>query len=247
MAASKIDPKAPTTLHLVDLITGNVKVFTAEPFLCIHFSNVYENDTAVVFDMPTWESHQHADVEVCNPYSAFDFQKWEGRNHFSEQCVNRLVRHVLHTAGPLSGSVTSEVLDGGWFEYPVFNPKFRGKRNCFLYLTEFFHNSSTFGSMAVVKFDTCERRRKAVWHTRAQYPSEPHFVGNPKGIAEDDGVILTPIMDGAHSQHHAHFAVLSAKDLSLLATMPLGETMPHTVHGWFKFRDDRSSDAVVIV
>lgn len=247
MAASKIDPKAPTTLHLVDLSTGSVSVFSAEPFLCIHFSNVYENDTAVVFDMPTWESHQHAGAEVCNPYSAFDFQRWEGRNQFSARCVNRLLRHVLHTAGPLLGKVTSEVLDGGWFEYPTFNPKYRGKRNCFLYLTEFYHNSSTFGSMAIVKFDTCERRRAAEWHARSQYPSEPHFVGNPKGSAEDDGVILTPIMDGAHSGHHAHFAVLSAKDLSLLATMPLGETMPATVHGWFKFREGKGSDAVVVV
>jgi len=253
MDASKIDPKAPTKLHLVDLQTGEVSVFAADPFICVHFANVYETEAAVVLDMPTWESHPDGGSEVCNPYAAFDFQKWDRRDRFNAQCMNRLVRHVLHTAGPQAGHATSEVLDGGWFEYPVFNQKFRGQRTCFLYLTEWYHNSTAFGAMAMVKFDTCEKRRVAVWHERAHYPSEPHFVADPDGTAEDDGVILTPIMDGTHPERHAHFAVLSAKDLSLLARMPLGETMPHSVHGWFKFHHaggssgKRAESSVVVV
>mmetsp|Transcript_79921 Transcript_79921/g.226049 ORF Transcript_79921/g.226049 Transcript_79921/m.226049 type:complete len:537 (-) Transcript_79921:121-1731(-) len=239
MDASKIDPKAPTKLHLVDLETGDVRVFSADPFLCIHFSNVFETETGVVFDMPTWESHPDTSGGVCNPYTAFDFQVWERRDQFNAKCMNRLVRHVLHTAGPQTGQATSEVMDGGWFEYPVFNQNFRGQRTCFIYLTEFYHNSTTFGAMAVVKYDSCTKQRVAVWRGRAQYPSEPHFVADPSGTLEDDGVILTPIMDGAHPERHAHFAVLSAKDLSLLAKMPLGDTMPHSVHGWFKFQHER--------
>eukprot|EP00966_Prymnesium_polylepis_P156722 3621305-Prymnesium_polylepis.1 len=89
--------------------------------------------------------------------------------------------------------------------------------------------------MAIVKFDTCRRERAATFYQPALYPSEPHFVGRPGATAEDDGVVITTMMDGADGGHAAHVAVLDARSMSTVATLPLGEHVPSTVHGWFRF------------
>ena len=76
----------------------------------------------------------------------------------------------------------------------------------------------------------------AEWHAAGHYPSEPHFVANPNGDgSEDDGVIVTPVMNGTDAKKQSYLPVLSARDLAEVARMPMGEAVPASVHGWFKF------------
>ena len=175
---------------------------------------------------------------ACNPYEVFNFnsvQNKSARDGFSEICRNRLVRHTLHVSGDMKGQTTFTVIDEGWYEYPSFNQNFRGQASCYLYLTQFYY-SEAFGDLGIVKHDSCTGAVAAVWHEPGHYPSEPHFVANPNGDGtEDDGVIVTPIMNGTDEGHLSYFLVLSAKDLTEIARMPLGASVPATVHGWFKF------------
>lgn len=250
--ASIIDGDAPTHIMVVDLEDGSSSTYESpEPFLCEHFSNVYEVDepdedggsTSLVFEMPTWQTpidRRMNKEEACNPYKIFDFDRILNKTRldgFNKECVNQLVQHTVTISGPNKGKVSFEILDDGWFEYPYYNRKFLGTKSCFLYLVEYYHTGSDFGAIAIVKYDTCLRKRVAEWYEVAQYPSEPHFVGSPNAEEdEDDGVIITPIMDGADDQRLSYFLILDAKDFTELARMPMEESVPSTVHGWFKFK-----------
>mmetsp|Transcript_48102 Transcript_48102/g.126574 ORF Transcript_48102/g.126574 Transcript_48102/m.126574 type:complete len:525 (-) Transcript_48102:107-1681(-) len=239
--ATAIEPHTKTLLHVIDLATGKVTTHSSTAaFLCVHFTNLHNNGSALVFDMPTWQTVPGSDAP-CQPYEVFDFARVDNksqRDAFSERCANTLVRHAIPLAAAPSAppaNASFEVLDGGWFEYPFFNLDWRGRRSCFIYLTEWFADGATFGAMAIVKFDTCRRERAATFYQPALYPSEPHFVGRPGATAEDDGVVITTMMDGADGGHAAHVAVLDARSMSTVATLPLGEHVPSTVHGWFRF------------
>ena len=72
-------------------------------------------------------------------------------------------------------------------------------------------------------------------YVAGSWPSEPHFVARPGATEEDDGVIVTPVMDGADAKLASFLAVLDARDLSLVAKLPLGAALPGTVHGYFNF------------
>jgi carotenoid cleavage dioxygenase-like enzyme len=245
-----INGDAPTRLIVVDLEDGSSATYDSpEPFLCEHFNNVYEtaDETGegemLVFEMPTWQTPMElrADTEkACNPYKIFDFDRImdkEKLDGFNTECVNQLVKHTITISGPNKGEVSFDVLDGGWYEYPIYNRKFLGRKSCFLYLVEYYHERPDFGAIAIVKYDTCLRKRVAEWYEVAHFPSEPHFIGNPDADEddEDDGVIVTPIMDGTHDERLSYFLILNAKDLTELARMPMGDSVPSTVHGWFKF------------
>jgi len=247
--ATVIDGNESTKLIVVNLDDGSSSTYISpEPFLCEHFSNLYEieddKSTTLVFEMPTWQTPMNRRMEVetaCNPYKIFDFNRIVNKtllNSFNEECVNTLVQHSIKMFHDDQDhhEVSFEVLDKGWYEYPIYNRKFLGRQSCFLYLVEYYHNGKDFGSIAIVKYNTCEKRRAAEWYEVAQYPSEPHFVGSPEAdVDEDNGVIITPIMDGIDDERKSYFLILDAKDFTELARMPMGESVPSTVHGWFKF------------
>ena len=244
MDASLINGSKPTKLHLVDLESGeSIAYESPESFLCIHFANTWENETAVSFDMPTWQDATPGGNgdgnQACNPYGVFDFASVSNktaRDGFNKFCRNRLVRHALHTSGEMKGQATFEVIDEGWYEYPVFNMDRRGQATCYLYLTQFYHDGAAFGDLGIAKHDSCTGKRVAEWHAAGHYPSEPHFVANPNGDgSEDDGVIVTPVMNGTDAKKQSYLLVLSARDLAEVARMPMGEAVPASVHGWFKF------------
>jgi len=105
------------------------------------------------------------------------------------------------------------------------------------YLTQFYADGTTFGSMSIVKFDKCKMERVATWNEPSTYPSEPHFIARdpsfPYVAGEDDGVIVTTTMNGGSDGKLSEFLILDAKDLKVLARLPLERAVPATVHGWF--------------
>ena len=246
-----------TRLHLVEIETGEVTVFDApEPFFGIHFANVREavlddGSLVVEFVMPTWTSPEGGGgsggaKEVCNPYAVFDFFRVEDealRDSFNEVCGNKLKKHTLFKTGPRAGEAAVQTLDSGWFEYPHFNWHMRGEATCFTYLTQFYADGTgVFGSMAIVKFDQCKGERVATFSEGSTFVSEPHFIArdpsHPYTAGEDDGVIITTIMDGASEGKLSTLLILDAADLSVIARLPLERSVPATVHGWFVTKEE---------
>lgn len=64
-------------------------------------------------------------------------------------------------------------------------------------------------------------------------PSEPVFVPTPNGTDEDDGVLLSIVLDGR--RRTGFLLVLDAKTLTEIARadMPEGKVAPHNFHGMF--------------
>ena len=68
-----------------------------------------------------------------------------------------------------------------------------------------------------------------MWETAQHFPSEPIFVPNPSGTAEDTGVLLTVVFD--MSRRKSYVLVLDARDLSELAVVYLNTVVPFSAHG----------------
>ena len=77
------------------------------------------------------------------------------------------------------------------------------------------------------------------WYRRAHYPSEPIFVPRPGAMDEDDGVLLSVMLDGEAAT--SYLLVLNATTMQTLATAYAPVVMPTDFHGeWF---DSNASDA----
>jgi len=68
------------------------------------------------------------------------------------------------------------------------------------------------------------------WRVEGHFPGEPIFVADPAGVSEDDGVLMTNVLDSVHKQ--TYMLVLDAKTLQETARVgPTPHVIPHGFHG----------------
>ena len=77
-------------------------------------------------------------------------------------------------------------------DFPIVNPTFQGKKNCFHFLAELLFSK---GSTAVLKVDHCNGEKVTRWEEKGVFVSEPFFVDDPKSTKEDYGTIMLSVFD----------------------------------------------------
>lgn len=208
------------------------------PFNYAHVVNTYETTDGgprVVFDVAAQkvspfvgEGSGQADIMVLRNKTLRDDRK--------NVPGGLITRYELHLD---TGNVTTTVFSrpGADQDFPKINPRFNGRKYCFVYVTEWFHDDVTMGSMAVGKMDVCNGGRTQYWSAPSVFPSEAVFV--PKaGGAEDDGYLFVVAMHG--EKHESHFVILDARTMEPVVDVPLPQPIPFTAHGEFYPRSARS-------
>jgi carotenoid cleavage dioxygenase-like enzyme len=95
------------------------------------------------------------------------------------------------------------------------------------------------GTTAENNYDTADRLVKidnesgdaAVWHEPAAYVGEPVFVPSPESNAEDDGVILSVVLDAGRER--SYLLALDARSMTELARAYAPHVIPFGFHGEF--------------
>ena len=82
----------------------------------------------------------------------------------------------------------------------------------------------------IVKADVEEQITDS-WAEPGCYPGEPVFVARPGGEAEDDGVLLSVVLDGRSGR--SSLLVLDAAGLDELARAEAPHHIPFSFHGQF--------------
>lgn len=75
------------------------------------------------------------------------------------------------------------------------------------------------------------RERLTHWGERGAYPGEPVFARRPGGTREDDGVLLSVVLDAA--ARTSYLLVLDARDLSEIARARVPHHIPFGFHGLY--------------
>nr|MBA3301397.1 carotenoid oxygenase family protein [Thermoleophilaceae bacterium] len=82
----------------------------------------------------------------------------------------------------------------------------------------------------IVKADLGERETLE-WHEPGSYPGEPVFVAEPGAAGEDDGVVLSVVLDA--ERETSFLLTLDARDLSEIARARVPHHVPFSFHGMF--------------
>jgi len=114
------------------------------------------------------------------------------------------------------------------FELPRINPKYIGKPYRYVYV-----NRGQPGRLfdVLLKLDVESKEQVAIWEQPCTSPSEPVFVPNPNGSREDDGVVLSVILDQRAKK--SFLVVLDGMTFKELARANLPIHIPLSFHGNF--------------
>jgi beta,beta-carotene 9',10'-dioxygenase len=220
-------PGRGTRFRVVDLDTGRVRATCqGEPFFAFHHVNAYERGDEIVLD-------------VCG---------YDDASIIRELYLDRLRAADLRLSRPLlrryrlrldRGDAVREPLPEASLELPRIDYQRRnGKPYRFVYGVgnpgdDDPADADPGFTDRIVKVDV-ESGALATWQEPGTYPGEPVFVRTPGSEREDDGVLLSVVLDA--NAGTSFLLALDATGLTEIARAQVPHHIPFGFHGSF-FRD----------
>ena len=213
-------PERGTRFLVISKRDGQVVVTSeSEAFFAFHHINAFEKDGEVVVDISAHHDSSAVDELYLN--------RLRGAEGGTLSPTEFRRYHI-----PLKGdSATYELLSDESIELPRINYKGRNTKDY-----QFSYGVSTSKARPddfvnqLVKVDIHSRTAK-VWSEDSCYPGEPVFVATPDAAAEDEGVILSAVLDGARSS--SFLLILDAASFHELARAAVPHHIPFGFHGQY--------------
>jgi beta,beta-carotene 9',10'-dioxygenase len=205
------DGSKPSEVILIDRRKGGVAAsFELDPAFVFHHVNAFEDGDDVVLDVC---SHRD-DQAVQDLY----LKKIRRGDRVSQARMRRL------TLKPGSTKVQSRIISNGNFELPRIDyDRFSTRPYRYAYGVGTRHPGTGGFINELVKVDVVHSERSS-WHEPDAFPGEPIFVAAPGARGEDDGVLLSVVLDGKRGS--SFLLVLDARDLTEIARAGVPHHIP---------------------
>lgn len=208
-------PEQGTRFLVVDRVAGRlVRTLHAPAVFGFHHVNAFERDAELCVDLVGYE-----DTAVVD---SFYMDALRGAHPTFPP--SRLLRYRLDLR---NDRVERELLS----DEPIALPRINYDANMSDYRCAYAvrYAENDFAN-ALVKIDVADGSART-WSQDNTYPGEPVFVGSPDGRAEDDGVVLSVVLDGRTNR--AFLLVLDAMSFQERARAHVPHHVPFGFHGQF--------------
>ena len=240
-AMNDLDPNEPSRWYVVDRrhSKGVVAKYEGDAFFCFHTINAWEepspsdpSQTDIVADLSTYENLDvikklyYENLKSTSPGSrAYAGDKGATTRSSLQRWRLPSVMSV-HPSFPNKAVLDFAVPKNKSCDLPTFNPGYSTKPSRYIYgvidrgLSTFFDG--------LIKYDT-ETKNALIWSQHGHSGGEPIFVPNPEGKTEDDGVLLSVVLDGNTGM--SYLAVLDAKSLTEVGRASIEWAVGFGFHG----------------
>ncbi|KAF9957780.1 hypothetical protein BGZ72_001355 [Mortierella alpina] len=240
------DPNVKCTFYVVDKLHGrHVATFECDPYFSFHNINCWDEGDDIYLDLATYKDHT-----IIGDYYIDNLRSENGRPP-QQACLRRyklsnISKHASLTGPsrktppkPAPAEVVFELNPSINFELPSINPNWYLKTYQYAYGVNHSGLTKCLIYDRIIKVDlhkvakgdqaTCAK----FWVEDQCTPSEPVFVPTPNATKEDDGVLLSIVLDGR--RRTGFLLILNAETLEEIARadMPEGTVAPHNFHGMF--------------
>lgn len=244
-AIQPTDPSIPTKWFVVDRHhnRGLVAEFESPAMFCFHTINAWQDEQGSIIA----ELTEYSSMEILHKfyYDAVKSSSLAGHTLAKKRlpsCQPRLTRYRLcakHISSKPVGRFTAHkaeiilTMNGG--ELPTINNAYSLRPHRYVYSVADRGLSTFFDGLA--KMDTMTSTtvywKNEVGHT----PSEAIFIANPEGEFEDDGVLLSVVLDGAKGL--SYLLVLDARTMTEVGRAEVEGAVGFGFHGVFGRNEDR--------
>lgn len=215
----KWDPVLGTDFLVIDRKNGQIiGRYNMVPFFAFHHVNAFENDEQIHLDIVCYDNasiilkladHCRATSELEN-YSP-----------------SRLVRFSLSIK---EGKMTSHVLFKKFNDFPSINQHFDGKVYQYAYLCD-WRDTMLINEIRPLYKISLQSKEVKVWSEEGCYPGEPLFINSPDAHHEDEGIILSIVIEA--EKYQSFLLILDAQTFTEIGRVLVPHIIPSGLHGKF--------------
>ncbi|MCS4198440.1 carotenoid oxygenase family protein [Salinibacter ruber] len=208
-----------------------VRTLRAEPGFAFHHVNAFERDGEVICDVVGYE-----DASIIEDYFLDNLRNdspVSGTGHLHRYQIplgeSEVTGDGFHSGETTAGRAIRHRLSDERIELPRIH---EGEARAQSYKYVYGIGEKEVGSFAdqLVKIDV-ETGSSQTWDENETYPGEPVFVPDPDGSDEDDGVVLSVVLDPEAKR--SFLLVLDAKSFTERARAEVPHPIPFGFHGQF--------------
>ncbi|SHK02848.1 carotenoid oxygenase family protein [Desulforamulus aeronauticus] len=210
-------PEQGTVFLVVNKKNGQIQGrYQAEAFFAFHHINAFEIEGGLVVDLVAYR-----DASIMEGLYLKKLKEKKGTLPTAE-----IRRYTIQFT---SKYADYRLLSHEYTEFPRINYRhYNTKEYRFVYgLCD--HHSNGFNNK-LIKFDV-QKNKSLSWYKDHQYPNEPIFVPSPDATEEDDGVILSLILDTQLEK--SFLLILNAQDFNEIARAQIPLAIPFNSHGQY--------------
>ncbi len=214
----KWKPKDGTTFYVMDKESGAlVQTFKSEAFFAFHHINAFERGDEIILDI---DAYDNADI-----IHSFYLNRLSNAN--LQLPFGQLRRYRLNMKNQ---TVQYETINEHCLEMPRFNHAHFNMDGNYRYVyglgvkpqqPKGFYNQ-------LIKIDI-QTRNSYHWFAANQYPSEPVFVPAPDSKSEDDGILLSIVLDT--DRKNSYLLILDAATMEEIARAVVDQPILIGYHG----------------
>jgi beta,beta-carotene 9',10'-dioxygenase len=211
-------PELGTRIVVLSLRDGSIRgSYQTDPFFAFHHINAWEADGQLVLDLCAYE-----DASVIDALYIDKLRANAGVPNATP------TRYRIDLDG---GGVRAQPLAEEAFELPrICYGRHNGREYAVAYGVSARGRAEDDFLNQLVRIDVRTGEAKA-WHEPGCYPGEPVFVAAPSAVAEDDGVVLSVVLDAAAAR--SFLVVLDGRSFTELARAEVPHPIPFGFHGQF--------------
>lgn len=226
----EINTTEAVIIKLLPIAGGDVITFELKnlaPFYYFHFINCYENQEDNTIELIL----SVLDFNML-PYYTLEMERNKTIRD-SATFGNVIVKKIkLYMNDHNKYDIEDLTNNKHSTDFPSLNKDFLGKKSCFFYAIEWFHDEITYADMAIIKRNTCNERT-LYWYKENYFPSEPTFVASKDSNNEEDGYIFFTAVHGTTQK--SYLFIVDAVTMNTLEEIEIPGIVTFTTHGeWYQ-------------
>jgi torulene dioxygenase len=240
-AIAPFDPSKKTLWYVVDRKHGGgvVAKYECDPFFSFHTVNAWEEtsptDPSQVDIIADLSIYKNLDVIKRFYFDSIRSRSPASLDYVGEKrrsCDGFLRRWRLPDVTtavpeePREAVIVHTAEHDHSCDLPAMNPRFVTKPSRYIYGVSDRDLSTFFDG--IVKYDM-KTHTPIFWSVHGHNPGEPIFVADPEGTAEDDGVLISVVLDGYEEK--SYLLVLDAKTLKEVGRASMECVVSFGFHG----------------
>ena len=210
-----------TKFIIIDRVKGEVVArIKTDAFFSFHHVNAFEVGNELVVDLATYEN---ADV-IQNYYMS------QLADQAQKLPYGRMERFVLNVEE--KKLVSRKIISEECIELPHYdvagfksNPEYQFVYGCGINNE---HHEGFYNQLVKIDLNSGESK---IWFQKDNYPGEPIFVPNPDRKSEDDGLLLSVVLNA--DQKHSFLLILEARTMEEVGRAELPHSILFGYHGAF--------------